>query len=307
MAVDQVQVQQHNGHVALCVLLLIDGECEITVGDRLHGFAGQVDGADHDVATNCLGGRLCGLRGDVGVESEHRVDVRISLELGLDLGLALGDVGESSAQLQVLDVAERVSGAVAALLETDVVLLLDRAEHLRLAGFLELEASLLTSDELVLTHVGERTEVLEDLGAGVHGDDGDSRLIGLGQRVRDCVRIRSGNRDALAALGNEGLDQLRLQLSIVGRLLVRELNGKILASLVSASLGDRPESATVTVGDHADLGSRATGITGVTGIFACRGVVRGLCRAIAVGARAPRQHKCRCRNRGDGKLANLHE
>ena len=88
MAVDQVQVQQHDGHVALRVLLLIDSECEISIGDRLNGFAGQVDGANHDVATDCLGGRLRGLRCDVGVESEHRVDVRVSLELGLDLGLA---------------------------------------------------------------------------------------------------------------------------------------------------------------------------------------------------------------------------
>src|SRR6056300_1501196 len=59
VSVEQVQIQQHDGHVALGVLLLVDGERELAIGDGLNGVAGQVDGADHHVATDSFRRRLC--------------------------------------------------------------------------------------------------------------------------------------------------------------------------------------------------------------------------------------------------------
>jgi hypothetical protein len=138
VAVDLVQVQQHDRQVALRVLLLVDGERDLAVDDGLHGVTGQVDGADRDVAAHRVDGRLGRAGGDVGVQGEDRVDARVGLELGLDLGLALGQVGQAGGQLQVLDVAEGVLRPVAALLQTDVVGLLDRAEDLGRAELLEL-------------------------------------------------------------------------------------------------------------------------------------------------------------------------
>ncbi|HNQ08765.1 MAG TPA: hypothetical protein PKH97_16500 [Tetrasphaera sp.] len=80
---------------ASTVLLLVDGELHLPVLDRLHGVAGEVDGADLDAAVHSLGGRDRRTGGDVGVEGEDAVDVLLRLQLGLDLGPALGDVGQA--------------------------------------------------------------------------------------------------------------------------------------------------------------------------------------------------------------------
>src|SRR6056297_2755296 len=141
VSVEQVQVQQHNGHVALCVLLLIDGECEFTIGNRLHCVAGEVDSADDHVASYSLCCRQRCRSRDVSVQGEDAIDIRVRLESGLDLCLALREVGKTSRELQVLYSAlEGVSRAVAALLQTDVVLLLNGAQHRAQTGLVELDA-----------------------------------------------------------------------------------------------------------------------------------------------------------------------
>src|SRR3954447_3414085 len=76
--------------------------------------------------------------GDVRVERHHRVEGLVGLQLGLDLGLGRRDV-RGALDLQVGHVAaEALLDAVAALLEADVVLLVDDAEHL--LGALGLQA-----------------------------------------------------------------------------------------------------------------------------------------------------------------------
>ena len=98
--------------------------------------------------------------GDVRVERDHGVVGLVGLELGLDLRLGGGDV-RRALDLQVGHVAaEALLDAVAALLEADVVLLVDDAEDLLGALGLEARARRLAGDRLVLADVGDRAERL---------------------------------------------------------------------------------------------------------------------------------------------------
>ena len=156
-AADRVRVrlverEEDDRQVALQVLLLVDGELDLAVLDRLHDVARQVERAELGARAGALD-RVARGDGDVRVEREHRVDRVVGLELGLDLGQRRLDVVDAL-DLEVLDVAaEALLGAVAALVEADVRLLVDDAEQLLRARVLELRARALAGDLLRLADV----------------------------------------------------------------------------------------------------------------------------------------------------------
>src|SRR4051812_33877397 len=123
------QLQEHDRQVALQVLLLVDREVDRAALDALDHIGVDVERRQLGVGARALDRRRRRHR-DVRVQGHHRVVGLVGLELGLDLGLGRGDV-RGALDLQVGHVAtEALLDAVAALLEADVVLLVDDAEHL---------------------------------------------------------------------------------------------------------------------------------------------------------------------------------
>src|SRR5581483_8982185 len=133
---------------------------------------------------------------DVWVQRDDGVDRRVGLQLGLYLRLRRREVGRAL-HLDVLDgTAEALLHALAALLEADVVLLVDDAEHLLDAGRLEALAGGAAGDDLVLPDVRDRAEGLGVRLARVEGDDRDAGGLRLRQRGLDRVRVGDRDREA---------------------------------------------------------------------------------------------------------------
>src|SRR5215208_5702174 len=240
VGVGLVQRQEHHRQVALQVLLLVDGELDLARLDRLHDVAAEIERGDLGVRAGALDRVARGDR-DVRVERQHRVDRLVRLQLGLDLGQRGLDVVDAL-DLLVLDrAAEALLGAVAALVEADVRLLVDDAEQLLPARLLELLPGALAGDRLGLPDVRDRAELLVVLGAGVQRDDRDARGGRLLQRVADRVGVRGGHRDPVDLLGHRGVDQLRLLLRVVGGLRVLHRDAHLLAGVLRALLRDGPE------------------------------------------------------------------
>src|ERR687895_674634 len=123
------QRQEHDRQVPLEVLLLVDGELDLAVLDRLHDVAAQVERREPGLGARALDG-VARRHRDVRVERQHRIDRVVRLELRLDLGQRRRDVRDAL-HLEVLDLAaEALLGPLAALLEADVALLVDDAEQL---------------------------------------------------------------------------------------------------------------------------------------------------------------------------------
>src|SRR5918996_227593 len=101
--------------------------------------------------------------------------------------------------------------------------------------------------------LGERRGELRGVGlARVQRDHRNARVHCLLERVPDGVGVGRGGRDAVYLLGHRGIDQLRLALRVVLRLAVLDLDAHVLAGLLRAGLGDRPEGVALSVGDHGD-------------------------------------------------------
>src|SRR5215217_4755719 len=252
-----VQRQEDHRQVALQVLLLVDGELDLARLDRLHDVAAEIERGDLGVRAGALDRVARGDR-DVRVEREDCVDRLVRLQLGLDLGQRGLDVVDAL-DLDVLDRAEALLGAVAALVEADVRLLVDDAEQLLRARLLELLPGALAGDRLGLADVGDRAELLVVLGAGVQRDDRDARGGRLLQRVADRVGVRCGDRDPVDLLGHRGVDQLRLLLRVVGGLRVLHRDAHLLAGVLRALLRDGPERVAAAVRDHGDRDVLALG------------------------------------------------
>ena len=159
LALRLVEREEHDRQVALQVLLLVDGELDLAVLDRLHDVAAEVERAELGLEpAPWIASRAATAMSGLSVRTAS-IDV-VGLELGLDLGERRLDVVDAL-DLEVLDVAaEALLGAVAALVEADVRLLVDDAEQLVRAGLLELRARALAGDRLGLADVRDRAEVL---------------------------------------------------------------------------------------------------------------------------------------------------
>src|SRR5918996_919583 len=246
------QRQEHDRQISLEVLLLVDGELDLGGLDRLHDVAAEVE-RRHLRLRPRAPDRVARGDGDVRVERQHGADRVVRLELGLDLGERRGDVRDAL-HLQVLDLAaEALPGPVAALLEADVALLVDDAEQLAgVAALGQPPTGGLAGHRLVLADVRDRAE-LRGVGlARVQRDHRNARVHCLLERVPDGVGVGRGGRDAVYLLGHRGIDQLRLALRVVLRLAVLDLDAHVLAGLLRAGLGDRPEGVALSVGDHGD-------------------------------------------------------
>src|SRR5919106_1912665 len=245
------QRQEHDRQISLEVLLLVDGELDLAGLDRLHDVAAEVE-RRHLRLRPRAPDRVARGDGDVRVERQHGADRVVRLELGLDLGERRGDVRDAL-HLQVLDLAAvALPGPVAALLEADVALLVDDTEQLAAAALRQLPAGGLAGHRLVLPHVRDRAQLGGLRLAGVQCDDRDAGSLRLLERVPDRVRVRRRGSDPVDLLGYCRVDQLGLALRVVLRLAVLDLHPHVLAGLLRAGLGDRPESVPLSVGDHGD-------------------------------------------------------
>src|SRR5918998_1125565 len=246
------QRQEHDRQVPLEVLLLVDGELDLAGLDRLNDVAAEVERghrrlrarAPHSVARG---------HGDVRVQGQHGCDRVVRLQLRLDLRQRGRDV-RHALHLQVLDFAAvALTGSIAALLEADVALLVDDAEQLAVAtGLGQLPAGGLAGHRLVLADVCDRAQLSGFRLAGVQCDDRDAGSLRLLERVPDRVRVRRRGSDPVDLLGHRRVDQLGLALRVVLRLAVLDLDPHVLAGLLRAGLGDRPEGVPLSVGDHGD-------------------------------------------------------
>src|SRR4051812_15430967 len=279
------ELQEHDRQVALEVLLLIDGELDRPGLDVLDHVRADVERRQLRAGARALDRRL-GRLADVRVERDHRVKGLVGLELRLDLGLRRGDV-RRALDLEVGHVAaEALLDAVAALLEADVVLLVDDAEDLLDSLGLEPLAGRLAGDRLVLADVRDGAERLGIVGARVERDDGDAGGLRLRQRALDRVRVRNRHGEAVDLLGDGGRDQLRLLLRVVVRRAPDQLDALVLRGLLGALLDDRPERALVAVGDHRDREVAALGEVDRLGVVRLRVPV-----CILVAVAAPGRHE----------------
>src|SRR3954454_12598654 len=307
------QLQEHDRQVALQVLLLVDREQDVAGGDVLEDRRAEVERRELRARARALDR---GLRrgGDVRVQRDDAVEGLVRLQLGLDRRLRRRDVG-GALDLEVGDrAAEALLDAVAALLQADVVLLVDDAEDLLDAGRLELRARRLAGDRLGLTDVGDRAQRLGVLRARVQRDDRDAGRLGLRERVLDRARVRHRHREAVDLLRNGGVDQLRLLLRVVVRRAPDELDALVLRGLLGALLDDGPERALVAVGDHGDrepgaLGQRDVGRGRGPRGRAAAGGLRVAVRVLVVVAAAPDRDQRDEREDGDEQPAgrSLHQ
>ena len=97
---------------------------------------------------------------------------------------------------------ERVLGAVAAGLEADVGLLLHDAQQVGATGLGELLAGALPGDELVLADVGDRAELLVDVGAGVDRDHRDAGVDGGEHRILERSGVGERHDEPVDALAD---------------------------------------------------------------------------------------------------------
>src|SRR3954454_18672051 len=232
------ELQEHDWQVTLQVLLLIDSEHDAAALDVLDHGRADVEGRYLRVRARALD-RGDGRRGDVGVQRDDAVDRLVGLQLRLDLGLRRRDVGRAL-DVRVLDgAAEALLYTLAALLEADVVLLVDHAEHLLDACVLKLRAGGLAGDLLSLADVRNRTDLLELVDTGVQRDDRDAGVLGLLQRTLDRVVVRHRDRQAIDLLGDRRRDQLRLLLRVVVRRAPDELDALGLRRRLCPLLHDR--------------------------------------------------------------------
>jgi hypothetical protein len=201
--------------------------------------------------------------------------------------------------LQVVDVhlqrghvaAEAFGGAGAALLEADVAGLVHDAEHLLRALGRELPARALAGDRLVLPDVADGAELRRPFAAGVDGDDRDAGVDGRLDRVLQGVRVGHRDHDAVDALVDRRVDELRLPLRVAVALVV-DGDAEILAGLLGPVLDDVPERVTGgAVGDDREAEVAATTATAaaVAGIAAVR--------VAAGGARGGEEERCSHRER----------
>src|SRR4051812_11104684 len=285
-----VELQEHDRQVPLEVLLLVDGEQDVAALDVLEERRAEVERRQLRIRARTLDRRLGGGR-DVRVQRDDGVERLVGLELGLDLGLGRGDVGRALDLEVGHGAAEALLDTVAALLQADVVLLVDDAEHLLGARVLELGARRLAGDRLRLADVGDRAELLEVLGARVQRDDRDAGGLGLGQRALDRIDVGNRDREAVDLLRDGGVDELGLLLRVVVRRAPDQLDALVLGRLLGALLDDRPERPLVAVGDHGERQPAALGqVDLLTGPAAARGggaaVVGGVVVVVVAAAAA---------------------
>src|SRR4051812_49401308 len=272
-AADRVRVvpeelQEHDRQIALQVLLLVHGELNLARLDVLEHRRAEVERRELRVRAGARDRRL-GRGGDVRVQRDDPVEGLVRLQLGLDLGLRRRDV-RGALDLEVGHrAAEALLHAVAALLQADVVLLVDDAEHLLDAVGLQPRARRLARNRLGLAHVRDRPERLGVLRAGVQRDDRDAGRLGLRERVLDRARVRHRDREAVDLLRDGGVDELGLLLRVVVRRAPDELDALVLGGLLGALLDDRPERALVAVCDHGERDPAALGL--VHALRAARG------------------------------------
>src|SRR4029079_416117 len=295
-----VQLQEHHRQVALQVLLLVDGELDVARLDVLEDVGAEVERRERRVRARALDRRLRGRR-DVRVQRDDAVEGLVGLQLGLDLGLRRRDV-RGALHLEVGHrAAEALLHAVAALLQADVVLLVDDAEGPLDGVGLQPRAGRLAGDRLRLADVRDRSERLEVVGARVQRHDRDAGRLGLRQRVLDRARVRHRHRQPVDLLRDGSVDQLRLLLRVVVGRAPDELHALVLCSLLRALLDDTPARALVAVGDHRDREAAALRLADALRAAAGRGGrptrAGGLVAATAAG---------RHDERGDGEDGQEH-
>src|SRR4051794_10896809 len=193
------QLQEDDRQVALEVLLLVDRELDRPGLDGLDHVRAEVERRQASLRARALDRARGGDR-DVRVQRDDRVEGLVGLELGLDLRLRGGDVGGALDLKVGHGGAEALLDAVAALLEADVVLLVDDAEDLLGAVGLEPRARRPAGDRLVLADMRDRAELLGLVGARVERDDRDAGVLGLGQRALDGVGVRDRHGEAVDLL-----------------------------------------------------------------------------------------------------------
>jgi hypothetical protein len=232
-------------------LLLVDGELDLAGLDCLHDVAAQVECGELRVRV-CSLDRVAGRNRDVRVERQHGRHVLVRLQLGLQLGGGRGDVVHAL-DLDVLDLtAEALLRTRAALLEPGVALLVHHAEELPARALGEPLARGLARHALVLADVRDRAERGRVALTRVQGDDGNSGVRGLLQRVTQRVGVRDRGGYAVHLLGHGRVDQLGVLLRVVGGLAVFHGHAHVLARLLRALLRHGPERVSLTVGDHGD-------------------------------------------------------
>jgi hypothetical protein len=125
--------------------------------------------------------------------------------------------------------------------------------------------------------VGERTQALPDVGAGVEAHHGDSRFGRLLQHVLERIRLGEGHRNPVNLLVNGLLDQLRLASAFRVRG-VEQLHIVFCCCFLGALAQDVPERvARSRVGDKRNLHSCSgcnlppAGSTALLGLAACAG------------------------------------
>src|SRR5690606_10415507 len=142
---------------------------------------------------------------------------------------------------------------VTALVQADVARLVDDAQQLLLAVFLQPLARFLACDVLLLPDVRDGAELLALRRARVDGDDRDVGLDRVLDGTLERVRIGHRHHDAVDLAGNGVVDQpgLRARVAVGG---VLHANAELLTGVLRAVLDHVPEGVTLcAVGDDYDV------------------------------------------------------
>ena len=107
----------------------------------------------------------------------------------------------------------------------------------------QLAAGALAGDRLVLADVADGAELRRPVAAGVDGDDRDAGVHGRLDRVLQRVGVGHRDHDAVDALVDRGVDELRLALRVAVALVV-DGDAEVLAGGLGAVLDDVPERVT---------------------------------------------------------------
>ena len=128
--------------------------------------------------------------------------------------------------------------------------------------------------ELVLADVGERAELLVEVGTRVGGDERDTGVDRGLDRVLNGIGVGERDGEAVDAVGDGLVDHRAWSVPRVVRALVLHRDAEVLAGLLGALLEHRPEHATITVGDDGDrdvLAGRHIDGVGGRGVGGCSG------------------------------------
>src|SRR5918992_1993285 len=267
VAVGQVQPQRRHGHVALHVGLLVDGEHDPALLDRLGRVDVQVERRELRLAPGVGDGLERG-ESPWGTERHDVRDRRVLLQLGADRRAHRRQIG--ALHLDVLGVREARLHPGAAGLQGDVTLLLDHADGLLPAVLGEAPPGGLTGEALVRPEVHLRAELLVLVNARVERRDRDA-VVGrrLGGRA-DLVQVGERHGEAVDLAVDRVLHQGRL---LGPRLGVRVLQLDVVCrrGILSTSADPVPERvAGLLVRDHRDrVALGADGAAGPTAPAAC--------------------------------------